>query len=433
MHHGNTSRRRAGRSAILASSCAALIATAPATASDWPQFRGPDRDGVSVETGLALDWGEGGPDVLWRVPLGSAYSGVSVVGDRLYTMESRDGREHVVALDVADGSRIWSVEVGPAWDDRWSKGPRSTPTVDGGRVFAVGSKGRLVAIDAADGALRWSIDLVETYGADVPRWGVSTSPLIHDGRLFVPVGGKEALAMAFNPDNGREVWRTGSGGGAGYSSPTLVEAGGREQVLLFTADGLISVAPKSGAVHWRYPWETSYDVNATAPLPIPPDRVFLSSGYDKGAAMLRLVADGDGAGYEEIWRNREMKNRFSTSVRVGDHLYGFDEQTFKCVDARNGEMAWRVRGLGHGSLIAVDGRLVVLGEKGELRVVRATPAEYREIASWQPFDDKTWTAPSLSRGVLYVRDESELVAIDVRKQPVKSGGSSGSAATASVP
>jgi outer membrane protein assembly factor BamB len=388
---------------------------------------------VSPETGLALDWGEGGPAVLWRVPLGAAYSGLSVVEGRLYTMESRDGREHVVALDVADGARVWSVEIGPAWDDRWSRGPRSTPTVHDGRVYAVGSRGRLVALDAEDGTTRWSVDLVERYGGDVPRWGVATSPLVHGGRLFVPVGGEQVLAMAFHPDNGREVWRAGAGGGAGYSSPVAIEAAGLEQILLFTADGLVSVAPRSGARYWSFPWETSYDVNATAPLPVPPDRVFVSSGYDKGAAMLRIVARDGGVGVEQIWRNREMKNRFSTSVRVGDHLYGFDEQTFKCVDARNGEMVWRERGLGHGSLIAADGRLVVLGEKGQLRIVEASPAGYREVAAWQAFDGKTWTAPSLADGVVYLRDEREVLALDVRKQPVKPAENADPGAPASVP
>jgi len=411
---------------------AAAAAIRPSAAGDWPQFRGPGRDGVSRETGLLDAWPEGGPAVVWRVPLGSAYSGLSVVGERIYTMESRDGREYLVALSAGDGARAWSVEVGPAWDDRWSRGPRSTPTVDGDLVFAVGSRGRLLAVAAADGAVRWSVDLAATHGAEIPQWGVSTSPLVHGGRVFVPVGGKNALAMAFSRDEGRELWRSGQGS-PGYSSPLAVEAVGVEQILFFTSEGLVSTSPRSGEEYWRLPWDTSYEVNAAAPVFVAPDRVFVSSGYDKGGAMLRLVRGESGPAFEEIWRNREMKNRFSTAVYHDGHLYGFDENTFKCVDAATGETRWRQRDLGHGSLILADGRLIALGEKGDLVLVEASPRAYREIARARPFSGKSWTAPSLARGRLYLRDESEAVALVVGNEPVNRAPEDRPAPGASVP
>jgi outer membrane protein assembly factor BamB len=417
---------------LVAIAAAAAAATRPAEADDWPQFRGPGRDGVSAETGLADRWPEDGPTRLWEVALGSAYSGLSVVGERIYTLESRDGREYVVALDVADGSRRWSVELGPAWDDRWSKGPRSTPTVDGGVVFALGSRGRLMALGAADGSVRWNVDLVAEYGAHVPQWGVSASPLVHEGRVFLPVGGKGTLLMAFNRDNGREVWRSGDGK-PGYAAPIAIEAAGKVQIVFFTSEGLFSASPASGTVYWSRPWETSYDVNAAAPVFVPPDRVFFSSGYDKGGAVVRIREDGETLAIEEIWRNRQMKNKFSSSVLLGDHLYGFDESTLKCVDVRNGETVWKARGGGHGSLVAADGKLLVLDEKGTLELVAASPDGHRELASVRLFDSKTWTAPTLADGRLYVRDESRLIALAIGNEPVNPETSGDPGPTPPVP
>ena len=417
MCHGRPLGRALRMIVLVLIAIAAAAALRPAEADDWPQFRGPGRDGVSAETGVADRWPENGPRRLWEVVLGSGYSGLSVVGSSIFTLESRDGREYVVALDVEDGSRRWSVELGPAWDDRWSKGPRSTPTVDGGVVFALGSRGRLLAVDATDGAVKWSVDLVETYGAIVPQWGISTSPLVHDGRVFLPVGGKGTLLMAFNRADGSEVWRSGDGK-PGYAAPIAIEAAGVPQIVFFTSEGLFSASPSSGEVYWSRPWETSHDINAAAPAFLAPDRVFFSSGYDKGGAVVRIHKAGETLTIDEIWRNREMKNKFSSSVALGDHLYGFDEGTLKCVDVRNGETVWKSRGGGHGSLIAADGKLIVLDEKGTLELVAATPDGYRKLASKRLFDSKTWTVPTLADGRLYVRDESRLVALAIGNEPV---------------
>jgi outer membrane protein assembly factor BamB len=227
------------------------------------------------------------------------------------------------------------------------------------------------------------------------------------------VGGKAGSSIvAFEKKTGSEVWRS-QNDTAGYSAPVAMTVAGRRQVVFFTGTTLVSLSPEDGALLWKQDWKTSYDVNASTPIFIPPDRVFVSSGYDVGAAVYRVETDGKQVRIEQVWQNREMKNKFSSSVLHEGHLYGFDEKTFKCIDAATGETKWQSRGLGHGSLIFADGHLFVLGDEGTLALVEATSEAYREKGRVQIFDDKTWTVPTLSGGKLYLRDEKQLVALDV--------------------
>jgi outer membrane protein assembly factor BamB len=352
---------------------------------------------------------------LWRVPLGKGFSSLSVVAGRFKTMAARKGGEFVVCLSANDGSEIWSRRVGSVFSNRFGDGPRATPTVDGGWVYALGAGGALVALGAGDGEPKWAHDLAAEYGAAVPRWGVSTSPLVHGELLLVNVGGGEdGSVVAFDKHDGQEIWRAESDL-AGYSTPLSVNVNGVRQVLFFTASRLIALAPDDGRLLWDLPWKTSYDVNAAMPVFVEPDRVFVSSGYDVGAALLKITAADGGAQATELWRTREMKNQFSSSVLHDGHLYGFDDETLTCLNADTGDRVWRKRGQGHGSLTYADGHLYVLGDQGTLALVEATSEEYRERGTLDVFEGKTWTVPTLSGGRLYVRDESHLVAFDVTK------------------
>jgi outer membrane protein assembly factor BamB len=381
--------------------------------TDWPQYRGPNRDGVSSETGLLDQWSAGGPKELWRTSLGRGFSGISVSGGRIYTMFAEGSDEFVVCLDAATGQEIWRKGTGSNFKDRFGDGPRSTPTVDGELVFALGAKGKLHALGATDGQPIWSRDLPGEFGAEIPRWGYSSAPLVDGKLLLVDVGGQGGSSIvAFDKKTGKEVWRSQSDK-AGYSAPVVMTVSGRRQVVFFTGTTLVSLAPEDGTLLWRQAWKTSYDVNAATPIFIPPDKLFVSSGYDVGAAVYRVKMDGQQAEVQEVWRTREMKNKFSSSVLHEGHLYGFDEKTFKCIDAASGETKWKFRGLGHGSLIFADGHLVVLGDEGTLVLVEATAAAYREQGRAQIFDGKTWTVPTLSGGKLYLRDEKQLVSLDV--------------------
>jgi len=394
--------------------CAAVVVTAP-RADEWPQFRGLHRDGVSAETGLLATWPAQGPKVLWRQPLGEGYSALSVTGGRIYTMYGEGDAEYAVALDAATGKQLWRSRVGPKWVDRFGNGPRSTPTIDGDLVFVLGAKGDLAALSTADGTVRWARDLKKEYGAKPPQWGVSTSPLVEGRLLMVNVGGEGVSLVAFDKQTGKEVWRTQSGA-AGYSAPLSFTVGDVRQVLFFNANGLAAVAPSDGRLLWKQEWKTDWDVNASTPIFVAPDKVFVSSGYGKGAAMLRLVPGETGIAVEEVWSNRELKNRFSSSVLHDGFIYGFDEKIFKCIDVSDGETRWRQRDFGHGSLIVADGRLIVLGDSGRLALVEATAEAYREQGAVQLFQGKTWTMPTLADGKLYLRDEKEIVALEIAER-----------------
>jgi outer membrane protein assembly factor BamB len=399
---------------ILAGALGAVALAAPdAGKGDWPQYRGPQRTGISQETGLLKKWPEAGPKLVWRVPLGDGYSGIAVVGGRAYTMYSKGGEEFAAAFDVATGKESWKFRVDAARDDDMGAGPRSTPTVDGDVVFVVGAKGMVHALNAASGEKIWSKDLKAEVGAQVPQWGISTSPLVEGDLLLVDAGGgKNKSLAALDKKTGAVRW-TAHSDRPGYSSPLAVTIAGVRQVLSFAGTSLVSVAATDGKVLWSLPWETSYDVNAAMPVLIPPDRVFISSGYDKGGAVYRVKKEGEGFKTEEVWNTRVMKNHFNSSIHYGGYLYGFDDATLKCVDAATGEEKWRQRGFQKGSLLIADGHLVILSEAGLLLLAEATSAAYKEEGRMQVLEGRTWTMPSLAGGKLYLRNQKEMVALEL--------------------
>lgn len=381
---------------------------------DWPQFRGANQDGVSQDTGFLKEWPETGPPVQWRAEVGPGYSGVSVANGLIYTMFNRGGSEWLSAFDSTDGEVKWQLKMDSGYQDRFGDGPRSTPTVDGSVVYALGAKGKLVAVNAQKGGKPiWSKDLVRDLGGRIPQWGVSAEPLVEGDLLLVDVGGPAGRSVAaFDKATGEVVWTAGDDA-AGYSTPIAFTVGGVRQVAFFTATKISGISPKNGEVLWSRPWRTSYDVNAAAPIFIAPNRLFVSSGYDTGAALLEIRKEEDGFLVTEVWAARNLKNKFSSSIHLGDTLYGFDNETFKAVDLATGEDLWRKRGLGHGSLTAADGHLIVLGEKGRLVLVEASREGYQEKASVDFFEGKSWTVPTLVGNRLFLRDEEQLVSLDL--------------------
>jgi outer membrane protein assembly factor BamB len=403
-------------SALPLLACAAVLAGALvplAGAADWPQFRGPRRDGVSAETRLVKQWPAAGPRVLWRVPLGTGYSHLAVTGGRIYTLYTSGNDDMVASFEAATGKRLWATRLDARYVNDQGNGPRSTPTVDGGMVYALSAQGRLLAVDAASGRKVWDHDLVKEFDAHAPTWGMASSPLVEGNLVMVATGGSRGrAAMAFNKRDGKVAW------GAlderpGYAAPIAFTAAGVRQVVFFTGSSLAAVAPADGRVLWRVPWETSYDVNAATPVFVAPDKVLVSSGYDTGATLFRLRAAEGRIVPEQVWKSRVLKNQFSSSLLAGDSLFGFDNGTFKCLDVRTGEEKWKQRGLGHGSLILADGHLLVLSESGKLVLADATPAGYVERGSFQALNGRCWTAPSLADGVLYLRNQDTMMAIDI--------------------
>lgn len=391
------------------------LACAVSNADDWPQWRGANRDGISAETGLRFAWPDGRPPTLWTRAIGEGFSGVSVVGERVYTMAGDGDDELIVCLDGPTGEDIWRERIDSKFTEGHGHGPRSTPTVHNGVVYALSAWGRLRAADARYGDTLWEIDLRAEYDgrseASEPWRGYATSPLVEGDSLVVEVGGTAGRSvMAFALEDGTPRWSALSDAPA-YSSPVGITVDGERQIVLLNGVAAVGLTA-DGAEAWRYPWVTSYDQNVATPVFVAPNRVFISEGYDgKGAVLLELTE----AGASEKWRSEVMRNDFGTCVLVNGFLYGFDGTSLKCVDAASGDERWVKRGYGRGTLIAADGHLLVLVERGQLAIARSDPAEYLETTFVkQVIAGKCWTAPSLSDGRLYLRDEKTLVVLDLR-------------------
>jgi outer membrane protein assembly factor BamB len=391
---------------------------------DWPQWRGRRRDGVSAEDDLLTAWPAEGPPVLWRAKAGGGFSSLAVAGGRVYTLFQDGDNETAVCWDADTGDEQWRFAYPTRYQNGAGSGPRSTPTVDGGRVYTVGATGLFHCLEAETGKKLWQHDLLKESGAQNLPWGVSFSPLVDGGMVFTSPGGPNGGSVAaFDRNDGTRVWEA-LDDPPGYSSPIAITAAGVRQVIVFTGNSLVSVAPDGGRLYWRYPWATSFGVNAATPIFFRArsgeqagDYLFISSGYGKGCAVLRLVkGEGGAVGVGLVYENNRMRNHFASSVRVGDHFYGLDDDRLTCMEVRTGKVAWQQHGLGKGALIAAGRDLIVLGESGTLVLVEAAADAYHESARFEVFQGRCWTAPALAHGRLYVRDENEVVCLDLRKK-----------------
>ena len=402
-----------------------------AGASDWPQWRGPNRDGISRQTGLLKEWPDDGPQVLWRVPLGEGFSGISVARGRVYTMFSEGNDEFVICLDASNGEEMWRFRSDSTYYEyEGGNGPRATPTIDGEFLFTVSAQGRFYALSSVNGEKVWSYDLIKDFGSYMPRWGFSSSPLVEGNLLLVEVGGNNGkFIVAFDKTNGDVLWSSHTDK-LGYASPIGVTIGGIRQLIVFAGLRLLSVSIDNGEVLWSYPWRTGrFDVHAATPIFIAPDKIYISSGYGSGAAVVQVKVmnspessalnnggEKNQIEVEEVWRNKKLQNRLSTSVLHGNHLYGFHNAILKCIDASTGTEKWKTRGFGEGTLILAEDHLIILSDRGKLGLVEATPKAYREIASAEVLSGLCWTVPTLANGRLYARNQKEMVCLDMTGQ-----------------
>jgi outer membrane protein assembly factor BamB len=397
--------------------------------TDWPQWRGPNRDGLSIETGLKTCWPEGGPPVLWRKQIGHGFSSVAVVGPHVYTMAQEgdeDGTgpadssqvcEAVLCLNADNGQEIWRHRYPNHYDERFGSGPRSTPAVDGNLVYAVGPTGIFSCLRADTGTEVWRHDLLKEFGGSVPRYGMAFSPLVEGDLVYTMPGGPAGHAVAaFDKHTGKLAWKA-LDDPIGYSSPVESTAGGVRQILFFTNTALVSLSPQDGHVHWRYPWETPGGFNIVTPLAMG-NYVFISSAYAKGCALVEVSAVPDRSlSANTVYEHNRMRNYFASSVLYDGHVYGFDNSSLACMDLRTGKILWREAGnptFKKGSLLIADGHLIVLSEYGRLHLAEATPEGYREKATFQVSADKCWTAPVLAGGRLFVRAGHQLICLDLR-------------------
>ena len=381
--------------------------------ADWPQWLGLDRTGVSSETGLSTTWAADGPPVVWERELGEGFSGISVADGRVYTMFSDRESEFAICLDEATGAEIWRVKTGGKFHERQGgNGPRSQPTVDGDQVFVLGATGVLYALNASDGKKLWQVDLRDELGSRIPRFGFSASPLVENDLLLLETGARRGTFLALDKATGVVKWAS-QDDIVSYSSPIATTIAGIRQVVFVSGEAAVGLSPINGALYWRFPWATQYDLNIATPIVVPPNRIFISSGYDHGAALLQIEPRGEGLNVTKVWESRVMKNQFGTSILLGDYLYGFDDKTLKCIHASTGEQQWRKRGYGKGALIYADGHLIILSDKGKLALAEASPEAFREKASAQVLSGTCWTAPTLANGKLFIRDMHKIACLNL--------------------
>jgi outer membrane protein assembly factor BamB len=412
-------RFRASFNAVAATAVVLLIsASAPVSTrivDDWPQWRGPRRDGVSAETGLLKQWPAGGPRLAWQAKgAGEGYSSFSVAGGRLYTLGARDGTEYVIAFDVASGKRIWEVAHGRRFDNDRGDGPRATPTVDGGRVYAFGASGDLTVLDAVSGKVVWTQNILQKFGGSNINWGLSESPLVLADRILVQAGGRGAAIVAVRKTDGAEIWRTKASDEPGYSSAVVHEVGGIREAVFFTAQRAVGIDVNDGRLLWSYDRVSNRTANIATPI-VRGSRVFLSSDYGTGAGLLELSASGGGVTARQIYFTNDMRNHHASSVLVGDHLYGFSSSILTAMHFDTGKVAWRDRSVGKGSLVAADDRLYLFSENGVVGLAEPSPAGYREHGRFQIRTGNlpTWSHPVVSGGRLFLRDQDTIYAYDV--------------------
>lgn len=378
-----------------------IAALSSVDAADWGQWRGPNGTGISEEAGWLTDWPADGPEQLWRTSVGKGYSSVAVSQGRLYTMGNSDDQDTVFCLNAENGEPIWQYSYECNAGDY--PGPRSTPAVDGDRVYTLSRRGHLFCFDAATGDIRWSHQMVDEFGAKPPGWEFACSPYILNDWLIVDVGTVHAL----DKNTGDPVWHSKKYT-AGYSTPTYFELKGNDVLAVFNEFGLVIMDASDGSELSSYRWETAYGVNAVTPI-VSDGRVFISSGYNVGAALVDVRNSAD-----EVWKNKSMRNHFNNCVLWEGYLYGFDEKTVRCLEFATGKEMWAQEGLGKGSLMLADEKLIVLGEKGDLVIANASPAKFDEIGRTKVLDKTCWTVPVLANGRIYCRnDQGNLVCVDV--------------------
>jgi len=422
---------------IHASAVAFLVAIAapPATAvADWPQYRGPNRDGRSPESGLLQQWPAGGPKLAWQLSgLGGGYSSVSVQNGRVFTMGDIGADQFVIALSENRRAIEWKTRIGPAWLDDQYKGPRATPTADGELVYALGTEGDLMALEAATGKVRWQRSLPRDFGGRVmSSWKWAESPLVDGDRLVVTPGASDALMVSLDKATGREIWRTRAGSmgpegrdGAGYSSIVVSNGAGVKQYVQLTGRGVVGVRASDGRFLWNYNKVANDTANISTPL-VSGDFVFSATGYQQGSGLVKLTKTADGvAATEQYFLNgRTFQNHHGGMILVGGHVYGGHGQRMGlpvCIELATGRRVWggdiRNDGKGSAAVAYADSHLIFRYENGLVVLIEATPAGYKEKGQFEipNASPLNWPHPAIANGNLYLRDQDRLLVYDIRR------------------
>jgi len=413
---------------------AALLLIVFAWADDWPQWRGPERTGVSKETGLLKEWPKDGPKLLWKNgEVGGGFSTPAVVGDRIYLMSNTRDEESAVALDVKDGKQVWSTPVGKVGKNTGQAqypGTRSTPTVDGDRIYVLGSDGDLACLGRDNGKAAWAKNLKNDFDGKPGLWAYAESPLIDGDVLVCTPGGDKATMAALNKKDGTVIWKCAvkEGDAAGYASPIIAEVGKVKQYVQFVGGGVIGVDAKTGQLLWRY--DHTKDEAANIPTPVFHDDCVFTSTSRNGSGLNRIKVDKDAVSSEEVYFNTTKLNSIGGVVRVGAYVYGTNAKgELVCMDFKTGEVKWHAAAVGTASVTYADGMLYVRAQGGtgfgresvkpKVALVEATPDGYKEKGRFEQPDHgdrPAWPHPVVANGRLYLRDQGVLLCYDVKAE-----------------
>lgn len=404
---------------------------------DWPQWRGPDRTGLSKETGLLTEWPKDGPKQTWKITgLGDGYSTPSIAAGKIYLVGTKGKDEHMICLKVEDGSRLWDVKIGEKTGGYAA--PKSTPTIDAGHAYAVSSDGNLACVSIDKGELKWTKSYRKEFSGQAGSWAYSESPLV-DGDLVIGTPGSNSAALAaFKKTTGELVWKTSADqlmrkqaddqpakkkrgprpyAVAGYASVVVGTISGVRQYVQFLDGGVIGVDAASGKLLWHYDEPANETANCSTAI-IGDDYVFAASAYGNGGGLAKIVKDGNALKAQQAYFIKQMQNHHGGMVLVKDHVYGTNNGSLLCVELKTGKIVWDDRCVGKGSVTYVDGHLIVRGENGKLALVEANPSKYVEKGRFdQPERSKqaAWPHPVVSNGKLYIRDWDTLFCYDVKK------------------
>jgi outer membrane protein assembly factor BamB len=402
-----------------------LLFASQSFADDWPQWRGPDRNGISQEKDLLKSWPENGPSLVWtKEDLGKGFSSVTIAKGRLFITGIVDEQEMLTSLDL-EGNIQWQTKYGPLWEDSFSEA-RTSPTIDGDQIYVISGMGKVVCFETVSGKIKWSADTVEEFDGEYHRWGIAESPLIVDDKVICTPGGDEASVVAFDKITGKLIWQTKSlSEQANYCSPILIERGGKKIIATQLAESFVGINAEDGSVIWQDKYEDYQDdpkdINIVSPV-YHDGHIYVTSGYDDGSAMFELSADG--TKITRKWVDQTLDVHHGGIVRIGDYIYGANWEDNKngnwiCLDWNTGKVMYEEKWNTKGSIISADGMLYCYEEKkGNLALVKANPEKFEKVSSVKiPLGKGPhWGHPSISDGRLYVRHGDALMVYDIKNK-----------------
>jgi outer membrane protein assembly factor BamB len=393
------------------------LPAAAATDFDWPQWRGPERNGISKETGLLKSWPEKGPKKLWSLKdLGDGYGTVSIKGDRIYLQAGKGSDSTVYSFNRADGKFLWNKKLSAQGSNDRGDGPRGTPTIDGDKMYVLTENGELACMNRGDGSFVWRKNILEEYNGRNPHWLLSESPLIDGNKLYVTPGGPGAGIVALDKSNGKTIWASKDlSDPAGYSSCVAFDVSGVRCIATLTAKAGVGVRASDGKLMWRYEQVSNRTANIATAI-FNDNRIYYTSAYGTGGGLLSLKADGGEVKMQEVYFNKDMMNHHGGVVLVNGYLYGFSNAILTCMEFSTGKVMWKDRSVGKGSLTYADGMLYLLGEKYVAGLAEATHEAYKEKGRFEIEDSglPSWAHPVVCGGKLYLRNQGILSCYDIK-------------------